>query len=264
MDTQIQIRDGRVVNVDFYENSQSHTTLFFIHGLGGRGNQWRAQIPFLKTDHNLVIPDHYGLGKSKKANGMFSNPYSFSEINKDMIEIFDQYSTQNNIVLGHSYGGALATSLALARKEKINKIILLNPIPCEPGYPLPWFFRLPAFMLEWMRTSLENNFNQMAYDPSANPKLILEETIMSRQNKLSIIKEMAKGLQQTPKIDLKSFKNPFLIIIGEHDKVVDPKIGILAYEDLPSHHFAVIKQAGHMVMLEKPDQVNKIISDFLK
>jgi pimeloyl-ACP methyl ester carboxylesterase len=57
---------------------------------------------------------------------------------------------------------------------------------------------------------------------------------------------------------------PCLIICGSDDQLTPPKYSRFMQERLPQSEVVVIEGAGHMVMLEKPDQVNEAITKFIK
>ncbi len=264
MDTQIEIRPGRFINVFQQIHTSSETTVFFIHGLGGRGQQWRNQINLFNQNYSLIIPDLLGLGKSQKPRSFFSNPYRFSELDRDMHALFDRYQSTKNIVFGHSYGGALAVSLAFDYQDKINQLILIDPVCCQSKMQIPFVFSLPVFILNWLRPMLEKGFNQSAFAESTNPELIVEEITASRANLLYVIKAMAKGMQKIRDIPLNQLNVPTLVVLGESDKVIPPKSMTEFYHALPHVQFEIIQHAAHMPMLEQPQETNRVITQFLQ
>src|SRR5476649_1149012 len=106
MRTMLEIRPGRRIKVSVYQNERSRPTLFMIHGLGGRGYQWREQVQYLQNKYTLIVPDLLGHGESEKPLPGKDNPYSFGAISKDIQLLFDRFAGEKNFVLGHSYGGA--------------------------------------------------------------------------------------------------------------------------------------------------------------
>lgn len=254
----MEIRPGRSLKISIYPNSSSQKTAFLLHGLGGREDQWKEQIAVLKDHYTLIIPHLLGHGESDKPTVGFFNPYTFEEFNRDIQAIFERYQSEHNIVLGHSYGGALAAALALDHQDKINRLILIDPMPCEPA-TMPFIYRLPVFMLECLRPQLDKAFQQMAFDPSASPDLLARESEAGKKNKLCVIKAMLTGMKTLPVLDIKQLTVPTLIIIGEKDKVISPVRIIDFYQALSHHRFEMIKQAAHMPMLERPQEVNQLI-----
>jgi pimeloyl-ACP methyl ester carboxylesterase len=264
MDTQVEIRSGRLINIFQKINTASDTTVFFIHGMGGRGQQWRNQISIFNGTCSLIIPDLFGLGGSAKPRSYFSNPYSFSELDKDIHALFDRYQSKKNIVLGHSYGGAFAVSLAFDHQDKINQLILIDPVRAEPKMQIPAVFHLPVFLLNLLRPSLEKDFNQAAFDVSTNPALIEEEIRASKANRLYVIKAMVNGMKKIRDIAVSKLDVPTLIVIGESDKVILPARIKEFYSVLPHVEFHMIQHAAHMPMLELPQITNEVIIQFLK
>jgi pimeloyl-ACP methyl ester carboxylesterase len=263
MDSKIEIRPGRIINIFTSENTDSDTTVFLIHGLGGRGDQWGEQIKALKNQYALIVPDLLGHGKSEKPKPGVINPYSFPELLHDVQAVFNRYSTKNNIVLGHSYGGALALSLALANQDKIKKLILISPTPCVPSIAIPFIYCLPVFLLEILRPFLEMNFKRLAYSPDANPSLLATEMQAVKANPMYVIKCLIDGMQEIPKVNQSLLTVPTLVIINQPDGLVDPNIQKEFYQHLPQHEFQILDHASHMALLEKSPQVNKFIMDFI-
>jgi pimeloyl-ACP methyl ester carboxylesterase len=262
IESKIEVRPGRKMYFVTYKNPNSDTTVFLIHGLGGRGEQWQKQIEALKNQYTLIVPDLLGHGKSDKPNSSQFNPYSFSELDQDMHAFFNLYADNKNIILGHSYGGALTTSLSLDYQDKINKFILIAPTPCAPGLPLPWLYRLPVFLMEALRPYLERQFQTLAFSSHPNPEIVASELEAGRKNPMYVIKFLIHGMQNMPSIDLTMLNIPALVIVGEPDGLVPASAQQSFYKNLPNHEFNIITDASHMVLLEKPEIVNQSILKF--
>lgn len=264
MDDSIEIRPGRLLHVTIHKNPTSDTTVFLIHGLGGRGNQWREQIQFLKNQYTVIVPDLLGQGTSDKPKSSDINLYSFAELEEDLHALFTRYASAKNILFGHSYGGALATSIALDHQDKVSKLILISPVPCEPNISIPFMYRLPTFVMELLRPILENKFRQLAFSSHVNPKLADFELRSVKTNPMHVIKSLIKGMQHIPKIDLTMLNVPTLIIVGEPDGLISPIAQQEYYRSIPHHQFAIIDDASHMCLLEKPKIVNQYIENFIR
>ena len=79
------------------------SVIFLVHGVGGSSDVWQAQIEFLGAiGYQLVIPDLIGHGFSSTPNN--ESAYEFNEIMQDMYAVFDKYSKEKNVIIGHSYG----------------------------------------------------------------------------------------------------------------------------------------------------------------
>ena len=81
----------------------NNTMIFLIHGVGGSADVWNAQIQyFQKLGYGVVCPDLIGHGFSCAPRS--KSPYEFKEICADLLELFDRFSREINVVIGHSYG----------------------------------------------------------------------------------------------------------------------------------------------------------------
>ena len=78
-----------------------------------------------------------------------------------------------------------------------------------------------------------------------------------------MIKSIITGMQTITPVDVSKLTIPTLIILGEHDKLVPPADSRRFYSALPHHQFVVIDNAAHLVILEQPEKVNRLIEDFL-
>jgi pimeloyl-ACP methyl ester carboxylesterase len=262
MDMKVEVRPGRLLNIEIDKNPKSQTTIFLIHGLGGRSKQWREQVKYLRDKYTLIIPDLLGHGASAKPQPDKNNPYDFVELSQDLQIIFDKYADEKNIVMGHSYGGALAAYLTLRNQQKIEKLVLLAPTPCRPSAP-KMIFHLPVFMLEMLRPYFEKNFQKMAYDNNSTRDLLKEEGLAGKNNPLYVIKYMMLGMEKIPDVDIGQLETPTLLIAGETDELVTPERIRNFYGKLPHGEFVQMAKAAHMMMLEKPLEVTQLIADFI-
>jgi pimeloyl-ACP methyl ester carboxylesterase len=258
----LELRPGRFCHIDVYQTHAAHPVIFMIHGLGGRGYQWREQIKLLRDHYTLVVPDLLGQGQSASPLSVDSNPYSFSELNQDLQALYDLYSGSENIIMGHSYGGALATFLAMQNRDEIKKLILISPVNCEPFKHVPLVYSLPIPFLNILRRYLDGSFEKLAFY-SQDAALLKVEREGRAQNKMDVIRALLKGLATMPLLDIKNLAIPTLIIAGKYDRLM-PLMGIEKfYQDLPIRQLVVIEQAGHLAQLECSEEVNSIIENFL-
>lgn len=264
MNTLWDIRPGRRINVETYVNSAAKGTIFMLHGMGGNAQQWRKQIEPLQKDYTLIIPDLLGHGKSGQPEPMRSNdPYAFLAFIQDLQLLVQKYSATKNYLIGHSYGGALAVYLAATQPDKFQKMVLLAPTMCQPRTSVPFLFKMPIFIMNFFLPLLQKQFRDAAFDSSTSLELISEENKASKNNKLYVIKDMLRGMQNIPFVDVSQIKIPTLILAGETDKLISNVNMIAFYENLPQREFAVINNAAHMLMLEQPAEVNALIEKFL-
>jgi len=86
------------------DNTASSTTVFMIHGVGGSIEVWRSQFDsiLIPAVTKIIAVDLIGHGQSFAPR--HQEAYQFREIASDVISLFTEFHSTNNIIIGHSYG----------------------------------------------------------------------------------------------------------------------------------------------------------------
>ena len=258
----IEVRPHRKLHLVHFDNKLKRT-IFFLHGLGGRLDQFKAQIDYFKKNYNIVAADMLGHGDSQKPRENANILYSFAELYQDIQILFSDYQTEENFIVGHSYGGTFATYLTFNNPDKIKKLVLMAPLPLNPQIAITKFFYLPIPLLELIRPLVTKAFVKIAFDRHTDPALIQHEIEMTNKNPMFVIKACTQGLLKLPSIAIDQIKTPTLIITGENDGLIPFSQINNFYQKLPHAEFIKIKNAAHLVMLEQPVKVNQLIEKFL-
>jgi abhydrolase domain-containing protein 8 len=252
-----EVREGRRLALySFSSNSDTH--LFFIHGAGGRADQWINQIDHFKDKYQITTFDLLGHGRSSKPK----NGYEFNSLLADVVTVFEHHKGHKNIVIGHSYGVALALHLAVLKPDDIQKLVLIgaNSPRSLPGSGI---WKLPAFILEWMRPIFSNGFVKGALHPETNQDFIKKEQSISDKNPMYMMKQLINGMEEIPDLDIGKIKIPTLVINGEADGLTPISGAKELTMLLPNAEMIVVEKASHLVMMEQPEIVNEIISNFI-
>lgn len=257
----IEILPGRIVNVVLKKHpNKNKNTLFFFHGVGGRSAQWRYQIEYFAQDYNIVAMDYLGHGESLKP---IAASYDFTSISADAQVVFQRYKTQNNFIVGHSYGGAIAVDIA-AKQANITKIVLLAPLPYRLRIPFRRLLYLPDIQLQFLRTILITPIYKRLLDSKTHTDLLITEMRSNLSNPIYVIKNTLLGIKDMPKIDLSLIQQPTLLLVSPIDPIIRMQQIQTFYQALPHVNLQLIHNAKHLMMLEKPAEINQLIAEFLK
>lgn len=242
----------------YHHGSDSDTLIFFIHGAGGRADQWHKQINALKDKYSILSFDLLGHGKSPKPK----TGYTFLELMREVEAIYNKYKREQNIIIAHSYGVAFALQLALKNEHKIQKLILLGANKPRPIKRVG-LWNLPVFMLERLRPVFSNGFAKKAFHSDSDPDFINRERATSDQNPMFIMKALMKGMKEMPAMNVNDISIPVLIINGETDGLTPVAGAKFLAAEIPNAELIIIEKASHLVMLEQPELVNKIMINFI-
>ncbi len=115
--------------MDIHPEKPNGKTILLLHGKNFNGSYWEKTAEVLtKNGFRVIITDQIGFGKSSKPKRY---QFSFHQLSENTKSILDSLKIEKFQILGHSMGGMLATRMALMYPEKVEKLILENPIGLE-------------------------------------------------------------------------------------------------------------------------------------
>jgi len=124
----IEGQNAKMAFMDVKPSTANGKTVLLFHGKNFNGYYWKDVIPFLtKAGYRVIVPDQIGWGKSSKP----ILHYNFFMLANNNAKLLDSLRIKKVIVVAHSMGGMLATRFSLMFKEKVQKLVLENPIGLE-------------------------------------------------------------------------------------------------------------------------------------
>lgn len=253
----LELRPGRKLMIRT-GGQANHATVFMIHGAGGRGEQWQNQVSALAPENRIIVPDLLGHGASPRPK----HGYHFSEIAADLEALFRKYKTKQNIIVGHSYGTAFALWLTAKFPEEVKRSVLIGAATLRAASGSS-VWKLPVFILKMLQPKMSRSFADGAFHPSADQEFVARERAISDQNSLAMMKRLFRGMHYKGDRDLSQIRQPVLIINGEADRLTPVAAAQELCGQLPDCRLEVVEKASHLVMMEKPEEVNGLIMNFI-
>ncbi|HLC35183.1 MAG TPA: alpha/beta fold hydrolase [Anaerolineales bacterium] len=216
-------------------------TLVFLHGFGGDVAQWKRQLTHF-SDENRVIA--IGL-RGHLAHAHASGPFTTPQLRADLERALELLGAPDRIVLvGHSFGNALAAEFAQTYPSRIEGLVLVAP---SGEFRLAWNYRtalkLPTTVLDLVYPL----FRKTLHAPPSVLKMMHEKSV-ARWNGWSLFR---------------SLRVPTLVVRGHGDRVFrrDSLEGVA--RAIPGAQDVDVGASGHMVMIERSEAVNRAIRRFL-
>ncbi|MDC0215609.1 alpha/beta hydrolase [Candidatus Pelagibacter sp.] len=234
----------------------------FVHGFLGSSEMWNPQIQFFKNKYRIITPSLPGFGKSNKAQ----SKNSIEAMAKFILDCLEEKNIKKFYLLGHSMGGMIVQEIAKLVGEKIDKLICYGTgsVGSIPGR----FETIDESREKLKKNGLEVTANRIAKtwfveeDKSKYFYLCKDAgkatSLQAADNALIAMKNWS-GLK-----NLKNIKNQTLIIWGDKDKAYNFKQVDTLNKHIPNAAFKIFKDCSHNVHLEKPDEFNKYIAQFLE
>jgi pimeloyl-ACP methyl ester carboxylesterase len=246
-----------------YEVYGRGTPVILLHGWLGSWGCWLGTMEALAPRHRTYALDFWGFGESDKRR----ESYNISDFVALVDQFMERLGIQSAPVIGHSMGGTVALSLALARPRRVKKVAIvgspidgrsLNVFLKLAGYPwiafLVWnspsLLRLGIRLFApWIAASWSEWYEMLMRDLS---KMTLESFLWS-----------INSLHHTDlRPALRTLRMPILGVYGRGDKIVDPRQAELI-DQLMGARVEMVQGARHFPMLDAPDEFYTTALSFL-
>ena len=142
----------KMAYMDVVPTQPNGHTILLLHGKNFSGDYWGETARFLAgKGYRVVIPDQIGFGKSSKPDHL---QYSFQLLARNTRAVLDSAGVDKVIVLGHSMGGMVATRFTLMFPDRVEKLILEDPIGLED-----WKLKVPDPGVDgWYQSELKQDY----------------------------------------------------------------------------------------------------------
>ena len=246
----------------FTEDTGSGTPLVLVHGFLGSSDMWIPQIRFFKDDFRVIAPALPGFGKSKDIHSC----NTIECMAKSILDFLENKEIKSFNLLGHSMGGMIVQEMAKIAGDKILKLICYGT---GPRGNIPGRFET----IDQSRKKLKINGLKDTALRIAKTWFIEEEKakyfyLCEEAGKQTSIEATDNGLIAMKNWDgvknLKNIKNQTLIIWGDQDKAYNLNQVESLNDNIPNSDLKIVKGCSHNVHLEKPDEFNTMVSEFLK
>ncbi|WP_410609474.1 alpha/beta fold hydrolase [Amycolatopsis sp. lyj-109] len=270
----MQVDSGGIkLNVELHGPEEGKPVLL-LHGFPDTGRVWSRQIaPLTEAGFRLIIPDQRGYGRSDKPSDI--EAYKIAALAADPVAILDRLGLEKAAVVGHDWGANVAWSMATFAPQRLDRLAVLSvghPSVRRPGNILErqrtWYmllFQFEEIAERWLSGNEWTNFRNLFRHPDAD----------------AVIAELQASGSLTPAINwYRANVHPRVLVEPppELPKITVPTMGMWGSADFNagdermagSHEFVAapwryerLDGPGHWLQWEAPDEVNRLLLDFL-
>ncbi|KAL6698069.1 alpha/beta-hydrolase [Trichoderma pleuroticola] len=249
-------------------------TLIFLHFWGGSADTWSSVVRALSPSFPTVALSFRGWGAS--SGPAEAEAYSISHFASDVEAVIQSLGLTNVILVGHSMGGKVAA--AIAGRRRLPPTVLKALVMIAPAPPGP--LSLPSDMKEQQIRAYDSITNAEAVIRSVltapgSPALtdaVVRDLVgdMVRGNKFAKSAWPHYGSAEDIRPLFHLIEIPVLVVAGKSDVIEAPEKMITeVQEDLNSRRsghakLVIVEDSGHLLPIEKPDEVASAVEDFVK
>jgi pimeloyl-ACP methyl ester carboxylesterase len=236
------------------EDLHDRPPVVLLHGAGGSHQSWPPQIRRLSGQRIFAL-DLPGHGRSEGVGKQDINEYA-----KFVYEFMKAVRLSNVVVVGFSMGGAIAMSLALSyRKRVIGLGLIGSGAKMRVAASTLELTSTPSAFLSAVETVIDNSYSSDV-DPRMK-ELAVQQMAETRQAVLYgdfLACDEFDVMERVGKIHV-----PTLLICGSSDRMTPPNRLEYLHEQIEGSQLHIVEGAGHMVMIEQPDEVAELLGTFL-
>ena len=250
MNTEI-IEEGKF---QYIESKGGDENLVLLHGLFGALSNFEGIIEHFSSKYNVIVPLLPILElplKEVSVSALVDHVHDFI--------VFKGYDKVH--VLGNSLGGHIGLLYVLAHPDKVSSVILTGSSGLFESAFGSSFPKRGNY--EFIKNKVEATF----HNPEIATKELVDEVfdIVNDRNKAIRVVVTAKSAVRHNLGDkLHQIKNPTLLIWGKQDIVTPAFVGEKFNELIENSKLFFVEECGHAPMMEKPEEFNVILENFLE
>jgi pimeloyl-ACP methyl ester carboxylesterase len=242
-----------------------------VHGWGIHSYLWRKNLPaLLQAGHRVVALDLPGHGGSSlPAPGGMTLDAQVAQL----VALLDALALPRVALLGQSMGGRICLELAMRAPARVSRLVLFGSVglgEAPPGAPLasrvPFPQGLPADKL--LRRWMVHVAKYFAYGTRGTFTEADVDAYWSAAQRPGVIAALWQALAEfdwrvLSAAELQTVAAPTLVLFGTRDRTISPRGVEARVAQLPRGEMCWVRDAGHVVCEECPDEVNPRLVEFL-
>jgi pimeloyl-ACP methyl ester carboxylesterase len=281
----LKLDNGAVLFVE-ETGPRSRRGAVFVHGSALRSDVWHYQLSGINS-HRLLFYDLRGHGLSQPKG---DENITIAGLASDLLAVIEDANLDEVIIVGHSIGGMIALDLCVQRPDLLDSpikgLVLANTTYAPAAETLVGgaavarferFTRRPMDVLGSQARSIERlrrivkpsdaifwTVAVTAFGPGASARQIDFTYDMLAETPADVIFDLVKAYRDFDVRErLGEVTVPVLVIGGTNDRLTICKASEYLAEQLPKAELELLKGCGHMSMLERHRDFNRIVSEFL-
>ena len=251
--------------IHYLEGGQGETILL-LHGFSANKDNWPRLAGSLTENYHVVAVDLPGFGESSKIE---TDSYNIASQAKRVNRIVETLGLKKFHIGGNSMGGAISGKYAVDYPEKVLSLALLNTAGIHSAEKSE-FRKLVAKGDNPLLVKTPEDFRRtmrfVFVEPPPIPGRILDyltkQSIMNRDFNEKIFSQIVKE-NYSLENDLSKIRAKTIVIWGDKDRIIHVSCTDVIKKGLPGSTIVVLKNCGHLPMIERPEETARHYLEFL-
>lgn len=252
-----------------YHDVGAGDPVLLLHGSGpgvSAWANWRLVLQGLATEFRLLAPDLAGFGYSTVPADMAYTRQNWLE---QIVSFLDALGLERVHVIGNSFGGSMALALAIARPDRVDRLILMGsvgvPFELTPGLDAVWGYEpsienMQAIMqiFAYDQSLIGDALVQLRYEASTRPGVHEAYSSMFPAPRQRWVDAMAHEER-----DIRGIPHPTLLIHGREDQVIPLSTSMTLLQWIDNSQLHIFGRCGHWTQIEHAAAFQRLVAGFL-
>jgi pimeloyl-ACP methyl ester carboxylesterase len=246
--------------------------IILIHGFISSNLVWSSVLlPLARKGFRVIAPDLPGYGYSDKPADA---RYTIAEQARAVIGLMDQLQIKKALVVGASYGGAIAATMALDYSDRVAKLILVGAVSNDDArkkfllrvscLPLLGDIATPLFLGSRfvLRKRMQDMYRRMQ-KPVNEAMIAARHHLLATANTHRAMIRTARAWSAN-RIDREAslIRQPTLLVWGDDDDHIPLANGFRLRDTIPNAKLVVFRNCGHIPPAEHPEKFVDVVAAF--
>jgi pimeloyl-ACP methyl ester carboxylesterase len=249
----------------FYDVAGSGAPVVLLHPFPAHHEFWLPIVQFLSSRYQLIMPDLRGHGESALGNG----PATMQKHASDIARVMDATEADRAPLVGVSIGGYAIFEFWRRFRDRVTALVLCNT-KASADTPDARAGRLEAandVLQRGTEPFFESMLQKLLGETTRRLRPDLVEGALRMMRKMTaedvagVQRGMADRADSIP--TLKTINVPTLIITGDEDAMTGVPEAEVMKQNILGSQMKVIAKAGHYSPWEQPEEVGRLLRQFL-
>jgi len=256
----------------YYEVHGRGEPVVLVNGIFMNTKSWYAQTTHLvNSNYSVVLHDMRGQWNSDKP--LDETQYSLEIHVEDLKNLLNHLNVEKVHLVGTSYGGVVAMLFTLKHPEYVNDLTVITSVsevmPELKVKILRWLEGALTgdarrFVLSWINDVYSDDFIVKSGGEVLVNKLVNLYSSGFDFNAAAKLLKTSLSLESKPLTPyLREINVPTLVVAADEDRIMPPKYSKAIAENIKGSSLVIVKESGHAVIIEKPQELNYLLLGFI-
>jgi len=261
------------VRVHYQEAGDSDAPpMLLIHGFASSNLVWsKVLLGLAAAGFRVIAPDLLGYGYSSKPRKL---DYSIDSQARLIVSFLKQLEIDRAVIVGSSYGGAVAATVALDNPDVVEKLILVGAVTnnAPTRYLLMRLFSSPIIgdivsplvvsSRRLLRARMKGVYDRHEWVLDEKRVHARHLPLRTRGTHRAIIRTVRRWDADRVSRDAHLLAQPTLVLWGDNDREVPLRDGERLHQEISQSRLVVFRECGHLPHEEYPTEFIEVVAGF--